>query len=804
MLRNYFKLAIRNLLKNKLFSAIKLAGLTAAITACLLIGLYLHHELRYEACHDKADRIARIAMEYGSGGIKRAVGLTGNKVAPTFHREFPEVENAVRTIKYEDMAVRYGDKLFEEKRFFYADSTFFEVFTMPLLAGNASAALRLPNQVVLSESMAKKYFGVEDPMGKIIQVGGKDYSVSGVMRDAPKNTQIRPDFIGSFVSLRDAAPERETWWNANYTAFLLLRDPASRPALEQKIARFMETKTEETGVGGDRSLTYFLELLPDLHLRSRVEGTLEPNGDPRYLYILLAVAGLILLIACTTYVNLSTAAALERAREVGVQKVLGAGHWQLVGQYLGEALALTAAALLAGYTLAAPLLPLFNRLFDRSLDWHWLLHPLALLGATAFALLVSLLAGAYPALTVASFQPIEALKSGSGSFTLRRAEGSGWLRQSLIVLQFGIGVFLLACTAVLHQQMTFIQDKKLGYDKDRVIALPTDRKIVEQLSTLKSELLQNSGVQSVSLAYETPTKIDGGYGIAKSISGQDGTPVTALPCDPDFLKTMNIQLAAGHNFDQNDIAAVQRLYKGDTAVIRSILINESQAGAFGWTPEEALLQFVNINGPAQIKGVVRDFHFASLHEPIGNLVIFPDTWGNTILVKLSGPDLAGALSFVEQKWQTLAPHRPFSYHFLDEEFDQLYQAEIRTSRLVSTFAGIAILLACLGLFGVASHTIVRRTKEIGIRKVLGAGTAGIVGLLSKDFLKLVLSSFVIGAPLAWYAMENWLSDFTYRVGLQWWVFGLAGLAALVLAFLTVSVQSIRAATADPVRALRSE
>ena len=804
MLRNYFKLAFRNLLKNKLFSVIKLTGLTAAITACLLIGLYLHHELTYEACHDKADRIVRIAMEYGSEGIKRAVGLTGNKVAPTFHREFPEVENAVRTIKYEKMAVRYGDRLFEEERFFYTDSTIFDLFTMPLLAGNARTALHLPNQVVLSESMAKKYFGAEDPAGKILQVEGKDYTVSGVMQDAPKNTQIRPDFIGSFVSLRDAAPERETWWSANYTAFLLLRDPAGRAALEQKIARYMQTKTEETGIGGDRTLTYFLEPLRDLHLRSQVEGTLEPNGDRRYLYILLAVAGLILLIACTTYVNLSTASALERAREVGVQKVLGAGRWQLVGQYMGEALALTGAALLAAYALAAPLLPLFNRLFDRALDWQLLLHPLALLGATGFALLVSLLAGTYPALAVARFRPIEALKSGTGSFSLRRIEGNGWLRQSLIVLQFGIGVFLLACTAVLHQQMDFIQDKKLGYDKDYVIALPADRKIIEQLATFKSELLQNAGVQTVSLAYETPTKIDGGYGIAKSITDQDGAPVTALPCDHDFLSTMNIQLAAGNNFDQNDMAAVQRLYKGDTTVIRSILINESQAKSFGWTPEEALLQFVNFNGPAQIKGVVRDFHFASLHEPIGNLVIFPDTWGNTILVKLSGQDLSGALSFMEKKWQTLAPHRPFSYHFLDEEFEQLYQAEIQTSRLVSTFAGLAVLLACLGLFGLASHAIMRRTKEIGIRKVLGAGTAGIVGLLSKDFLKLVMVAFVIGAPLAWYAMENWLSDFTYRVDMQWWVFALAGVAALIVAFLTVSVQSVRAAMADPVRALRAE
>lgn len=804
MLRNYFKLAIRNLLKNKLFSAIKFVGLTVAITACLLIGLYLHHELNYETCHDKAGRIVRIGMEYGSEGKSVQVGLTGNKVGPTFRREFPEVENAVRTIRYEDQVVQYGEKLYEEDQFFYADSTFFGVFTFPLLAGDARTALRLPNQVVLSSGMARKYFGTEAPMGKTLQVGGKDYTVSGVIPDAPQNTQVKPDFIGSFVSLRDAAPERETWFNANYTTFLLLHNSSDRPVLEQKIVQYMRSKTGEMGLPGDSYLAYFLEPLPDLHLRSKVEGTLEPNGDQRYLYMLLAVAGLILLIACTTYVNLSIAAALERAREVGVQKVLGAGRWQLFAQHIGEALSLTTAALAAGYGLAAPLLPLFNRLFDRSLDWTLLLHPAALSGAAGFALLVSLLAGAYPALVVANFQPLAALRSGTGSFSMKRSESGGWLRQSLIVLQFGIGLFLLSCTAVLQQQLHFIQHKKLGYDKDHVIALPTDRKIVEKLTTIKSEFSQNARVRSTCLAYETPTQIDGGYSIGKSMTGAAETPVTALPCDPDFLPTMNIRLLAGNNFSQHDVAAVQRLYNGDTTVIRSILINASQAKAFGWTPEDAVGQFVNFNGYAQIKGVVEDFHFASLHEPIGGLVIFPDTWGNTILVKLDGQDLPGALSFLEKKWQSLAPHRPFSYHFLDEEFDQLYSAEIQTSRLVSSFATLAILLACLGLFGLASHAIVQRTKEIGIRKVLGATTAGIVGLLSKDFLKLVVVALVIASPLAWYAMDNWLADFTYRIDIQWWVFAAAGIVALTVAFLTVSFQSIKAALTNPVKSLRSE
>jgi putative ABC transport system permease protein len=803
MLGHYFTLALRNFSKHKLFSSIKILGLTAGLTAALLIGLYLKHEFSYDACHRKSDRIVRAVMEYGMGG--QAAGLTpstGTKVAPTFRRVFPEVESAVRLIKYE-MPVKYGDKLFEERRFYFADSTLFDVFTLPLLRGNAKTALTAPNQVVLTKRMAEKYFEEEDPIGKVIRVNNtRDYTVSGVMADPPSTSQIKPDFVASAASASWSKPENEHWFNANHTTYLLLRGPEDHKTLQPKIAAFM--KTPEAGLPSmpDGSfLTYRLEPLRDIHLYSETTGSFEPNGDIRYVYILIGVGLLILLIGATTFINLTTATSTERAREVGVQKVLGALRGQLFWQHLGESISATALALLSAYGLSALLLPAFNRLFDRELFWSDLLQPSALAAALGLAGLISLLAGAYPALVVSKFQPAAVLK---GQFKL---SGSGaWLRKSLIVLQFAISVFLIICTLALKGQLDFIQNKKLGFKKEHVVVLPTDRTIVKKIESFKSEFRQNSHVRSISLAYETPASIQGGYNIASSLLDNDPKPVIALPTDHDFVPTMGIEMAAGENLSKNDLLQAYKLRSGeDTVTPRAILINEAQAKAFGWKPEEAVNRAVAFNGyQAVVRGVVRDFHFASFKESIGNLVIFPDDWGNVILVKLDGGRLPEALGFLEQKWKNLAPHRPFSYRFIDEEFDRMYDSERRTARVVTAFAGIAIFLACLGLFGLATYNIVQRTKEIGIRKVLGATISGIIGLLAKDFMKLVLVGIVAAIPAAWYVMNTWLQDFVYRIDLQAWMFVTAGLLAVVIAFLAVSLQSIRAALANPVKSLRSE
>lgn len=801
MLTNHLKLALRHLLKKKLFTSIKLVSLTAGFLGCLLIGLYLRHELSYDSCHEKAGRIVRVTMEYRSGGEVKFTGSTGNRVAPALKTEFPEVENATRVIKYDNIPVKYGDKLFEEHNFYYADSTFFDIFSFPLLEGDPKTALAAPNQLVLDASTAKKYFGSEPALGKTLLANGKEYQVAGIMADAPSNTQVKPRFIASFVTHWDAAADRATWWNANYGTYLLLHQAESIQSLEAKIKPFMRSRASETGMSGDDYLTYHFEPLREVHLRSSVEGNFEPNGDIRYIYLLSIVGVFILLIGITTYVNLTTAASMERSKEIGVQKILGVSKWQLLQQHLGEAGLLTATGLVSAVLLAPLLLPGFNRLFGRSLSMAVLGQPAWLSGLLGLALLVTILSGAYPAWMVAKFSPLSTLKAGDSP----QRTGAAWLRKGLIVFQFAISTFLLISTLILQHQMQFIRQKNLGYEKSHVLALPTDGKIVEKLDAFKSEFLRSSMVKSVSLAYETPTHIEGGYGISKSVTGGEEKPVAALPADEDFIPTMGMALAAGSNFNRGDIDAVRRMYAGDTTVVRSILLNEMQAGAFGWAPEEAVNQYVNFNGRAcQVKGVVRDFHFASLHEPVGKLVIFPDTWGNVLLVKISGENLPQTLGLLSEKWQTLAPHRPFSYHFLDEEFDAMYQSEIQSARLVTSGSALAIFLACLGLFGLAAIAVVNRTKEIGIRKVLGASTAGLVGLLSGDFLKLVAVALLLASPLAYYIMNKWLQGFAYRIDIEWWVFALAGLAAVGVAFFTVSFQSVKAALANPVKSLRSE
>lgn len=798
MLQNNITLALRHLLKNKLFTAIKFVGLAIGTTTCLLIGLYLHHEYTYEACHEKADRVAQVSMEYHFGGETVQVGVTGNKVALAFAEDFPEVEAAVRVIEYQQV-VQIGDTQWEEPHVYYADSTFFHLFSFPLLAGNAATALNAPYQVVLTQDAARRYFGAENPMGNVLLVGGREMTVTGVLADVPTNTHLKPGLICAFAGLSAARPENETWWNANYATYLLLRQPGLLPSMQAKIPGYMASKRAETGIEGDSYLTFRLQPLRDMHLRATVPGIFEPNGDIRYLYILLSTALLILLIACTIYINLTTAASTERAREVGVQKVLGAGRGQLAGQYLGESVIVTFAALLFGYALTLPLLPIFNALFDRQLTVNPLFTPAALAGAAGLGLVVSLLAGAYPAFVVSRFAPVQVLKG-----RVRFGPSGVLLRQVLVVFQFGISALLIVCALLLREQLQFIQNKQLGYDKTHVLALPADGPVNKKFEVLRDAFLKIPQVLSVTRSYDSPVHIKGGYNIGKDLVGQESRPVTAQPAGLDFLKTLDIPLLAGSDFTSADLEKSDRM-RTDTTIVLPVLLNEAQVRAFGWTPEEAVQKSIVFNGSrAEIKGVVRDFHFASLHEPIAPLVIFPSSWGQVVLVKLAGGEIDATLQLLERQWREQVSHRPFSFQFLDEAFNRMYAAESQMSRVVAVFTWLAILLACLGLFGLASYSFVQRTKEIGIRKVLGASVSGIVGLLSKEFLQLVLVALVIGAPVAWYLMEHWLQNFAYRIDISWRVFAVAGTVTLVLAFLTVSFQSIRAALTNPVKSLRSE
>ena len=796
MLRNYLRTAFRSLWKNKAFSAINGLGLAVGLAACLLIMLYVWNELRYDRFHAQADRIVRVTMEYSMGGNVGKAHVTGTKVAYSFSRDFPEVEKAVKVINNKTV-VKAGDQLFEESNFYYADSTFFQVFSFGLRRGNPAKVLEAPDQVVLTEATARRYFGDADPVGKTLRINDhKNLTVTGVVANPPAYSQMKFDAVVSFSTLEGYARVIQ-WWSANYTTYLLLRNPGAIRTLQAKIPGYMKAQAGETGLTGSDYVTFNLEPLTDVHLRSELPG-FEPNADIAYVYIFSVIALLILGIACVNYMNLATARATERAREVGVRKVLGALKGQLFAQFIGESVLLTGVALLLSLALVPLLLPAFNQLADRQLVFRPLESPGALLALLGLGLVVSLAAGSYPAAILARYQPVRVLK---GNFS---TSGSGVaVRKALIVLQFVISTFLIVATLAVQNQLDFIQTKKLGYDKEHVLLLPGDRKIAAAFSTLKNELKRNPNVRHVTMAYDNPTAIGGTYGLrTPQMPEGQSKMVNAVPVEKDFVKTFGMQLVAGTDFTEAD---VQESLKPEKEAFFAYILNESAVKEFGWTPEEAVGKKVHLNVDGVVRGVVRDFHFASMRKEIGPLVIFMEKmYGGDLMVKLSGNDVPGTLAFIESKWKTLAPHRPFTYQFLDDAFNSLYGAEQRVGKVFGVFAFLAIFLACLGLFGLAAFTTAQRTKEIGIRKVLGASVTSIVALLSKDFLRLVGIAFLLAAPLAWYAMHKWLEGFVYRVDLAWWLFAGAGALAGGIALLTVSFQSIRAALTDPVKSLRSE
>lgn len=797
MLKHYFRIGWRNLWKNKVFSAINIIGLSVGLTCCLLMTMYVRHEMSYDDFQKKGDRIARVIMEYSFGGAVNKGNYTSTKVAPAFRKAFPEVESAVRMTQYARV-VRYDEKLFTEKRFLYADSTFFGIFSFPLIRGDVRDVLSGPNKIVLTTSAATRYFGSTDPIGKIIKVGsnGTDYLVTGVIGDCPSNSQIKFDFLASFSSL--GVNQENTYWDANYTTYLLLNRPSSIAGLQAKIPGFMKKEMKDQ-VSGNDYVTFELEPLKRIHLHSSYGG-FEPNNSITYIYIVGAVAALMLLIASFTYINLSTARSIERAKEVGVRKVAGALKTQIFWQFISESLIVGVFALVLSLVTAMLVLPLFNQLAERELSFSSLYAPFVAGFGLVVLLCISLLAGSYPALILSRFQPVKVLK---GAF---KNTGSGlWLRRSLIIFQFVISVFLIISTFIIQNQLHYIQTKDLGYDREHVLVLPMDQKIQDKISTVRSVFKSNPDVLSVARAVNDPTNILGGYNMRRSdMPEETQIMVTANPVDEEFIRTTGIHLIAGEDFTEQDVKDIQT--DEQTKKKYHYILNESAAKELGWTPEEAVgkKMFLGNHRPGIVKGVVKDFHFSSLHNPIKPLVLFNDTWAGTMLIRVSGKNLANTISFLDKQWKTLAPHRPFEYHFLDEDFNKLYSAELRLGRVLNIFTGIALVLACLGLFGLSAYSIQQRTKEIGIRKVLGATLPHVVALLSKDFVGLVIIAMIIAFPVAGWLMHRWLEDFVYRIAISWWMFAVAGLVALVITLITISFQAVKAAVANPVKSLRSE
>jgi putative ABC transport system permease protein len=794
MLRNYVKIALRHLQKNKLYALVNVFGLAIGIASCLLIGLYISHELSFDRFHKNANRIARVTWQYNFGDAESNVATTGTKVGPEFQRRFPEVQAYTRLLKY-PRVISYNNEMFDEKNFLYADSAFFSMFSFPLLKGDAKTVLAGPDKVVITRTAAKKYFGNDDPIGKIVKVGGtKDFLITGIAEDAPSNSQIQFDFVGAFSSLN--ASKEEKWNEANYITYLVLQDERSLPVAQKKIDAYIKKiGKEEMHLEGKQFMAYHLEPLTRVHLHSDLDG-FEPNNNILYIYIMAIVAVLILLIACVNYTNLSTAQSAKRSAEISMRKVMGAGRRQVFNQFITETFLLTLLGVVLALILSAALLPSFNQLSGKDFHSSILFQPGLLLILFVAAIVTAFAAGTYPALILSGAKLITILKSG---FTFT---GSATLRKSLIVFQFVISIFLIIATIVILQQLSYIRNKDLGYNKEQVVVLPVDRKISEHYDDIKKALANNPGVISVAGAYEEPTHIDWGDGI-HTIDGKEVT-VNALPVDEDFVKTMGLKIIAGSDYNQTDVMQFDTSNDGQN-LRYSFMVNESALKALGWKPEVAIGKTITKGHDGMIKAVVKDFHFRSLHEPINPLLIFLDKrLMNTLFVKLSGNNVSASLQGLKKTWKERIPHRPFEYHFLDEDYAALYKTEQRTASVFTSFSSLAILLACLGLFALTAYTMVQRTKEIGIRKVLGATITDILMLVSKDFLRLIILALLIATPLAFLATTNWLDSFSYKINLQWWVFVIAGVVTILIAFLTISLQALKTALANPVDNLRRE
>ena len=812
MLTNYLKIAWRTLQRHRSYTFINVAGLGVGLACCLLILGYVQHELSFDRFHPHRDRLYRVALEQLSQNQATASVETPPILAETLVRDFPEVVHATRLWRDWSgrMALRYGTQRFFEDGVLFADSNFFEVFGFRLLRGDPRTVLASPFSILLTETTAAKYFGSEDPMGKTITLREPsdrdlfEYRVTGIVADPPAASHLRFDFLASYASQR--ASRSETWLGADYfdpLTYVVLRPGADPAALEARfpglIQRYVAPQFEENrGLSlaqfqaAGNGFRYFLQPVPRIHLHSDLAGELQPNGDATYVVLFGTVALFILLLAGINFTNLATAQSAGRAREVGVRKVLGSQRRQLVGQFLTESVLLSLAALLLAVTLVHLLMLAFDRLTGISLS----LPDLAILlpGLLAFGLFTGLLAGLYPAYFLSGFPPVAVLKRS------RQGPRSSALRNSLVVFQFAVSILLIAGTLVVYNQMDYMRSKKLGFRTDQVVVIEGAEVLGRQGETFRQRLRDHAGIAFVSNAEKVPGRsFDTARFRAEGTAEDDRVLMPYTYASFDFVETLGLELVSGRSLSRTTPGDSLGVILNETAVARLGL--EHPIGTRLIWPNESTYTIV---------GVVKDFHFASLHETIGPFALLGPDPCNTnrpnllITARLRTDDLPAALAFLRRTWGAFAPQQPFSYSFLDADLDALYRAEARTARLLGLFTLLAIGIACLGLFGLASFTAQQRTKEIGVRKVLGASVGSVVALLSTDFLKLIGLAFLVAAPLAYFGMERWLDDFAYRIEMSWQTFLIAGLAALGVALVTVSYQSIKAALVDPVKSLRYE
>lgn len=692
------------------------------------------------------------------------------------------------------MVVRHGERLFNEPNIVYADSTFFEILTYPFVAGNPHTALNQPQSVVLTEPTAKKYFGDENPIDQTILIDEKPWLVTGVVQPPPAYTQLPFSAVLSYATMERS--HNLVWHSANDITLLLLKNNTDFEPLQRQVNTLVQQQfAEDIKSGSNYQLN--IEKLTDVHLHSKAAGT----GNIAYLYILGGIAVGLLLIACINFTNLVTARSAERAQEIGVKKVLGAERSLLFRQFLFESAFAVFIAIILGLLLAMFALPLFNRYVGMDISMmHWN-DVRFYTGIAMLFFLVSLIAGGWPALVLSAFKPISVLK---GKVT--NTHSGRKLRQGLVVFQFCISILFVIFTLVAGSQLHYIQTKDTGLNRAQVLVVNSSSLSMKTIETFKNELLGQTSIQGVTASYDSPVNVKGGYTImaADGKESDFALSITAIPVEKDFVSVFDIQLLEGSNLTDADI---ERSNLDGDAQEYAFIINELAAQTMGWSAQDAIGKWINMNGrEGRIKAVAANFNFASLHKEVTPIVLFPEYgyFGKLFIKTSEGTSMAQTLKSIESIWKTVNPNRPFDFNFLDQEYEALYQQEAQTAKVLNIFALVTVLVAAMGLFGLAAFTAQQRVKEIGIRKVLGASVTNIVRMLSTDFVKLVLIAALIASPIAWWTMDNWLKDFAYRIDIEWWMFGLAALFALVIALFTVSSQAIKAALTNPVDSLRDE
>lgn len=809
MFRNYIKIAYRNLLKNKGFSFLNISGLALGFTACFLIALFIWDEHQYDDFIPEGDRVYRIYNQHTNNEGTEDLAVTFPMVATTLKQDFPEVEQTARILMLPENKYLFevGEKKLYEQSGHFVDSTFFDVFPIPFKYGLPDGALDEPSSIVLSSEMAERFFGAEDPVGEEIIMNQTPLTVKGVFEKNPK-FHLQFDFLLP-LGLAGIAPERmQSWGWMQFYNYAKLKEGVNVDALESKFQAVVSKKTKEfdTGSREDEHKVFF-QPLEDIHLHSaNFVYDLAQRGNITYIKALTFIAIFILLIACFNFVNLATAKSLKRAKEVGVRKTIGASRKQLIFQFIGETLFLTFLSILLALVLTAVLLPWLNEFTGKTISYSVLTDPSVLMIFLGLTIVVGILAGLYPALVLSNFKPVKVLKGSAAG--VKEAGKVPLLRHGLVVIQFAMSILLIISAIVVYNQVNYLHNKDLGFNKEQIMFFRMrGNNMFDNKESFKNQLEQIPGVSSVSMGYGFPGDAVAGDGIKVHKDGQvDEMAATQLMVDFDYIETLDLEVLAGRAFSE----------EMGTDKDHAFIINETAVRNMGFgTPENAIGKKLSWNvwnnvDPDSLKegrviGVVKDFNYKSLYEKVETTVlqIFPDA-AVKVAVKMNTANVDKTIAQVEEVWNRFTAEYPIEYKFLDENFEEMYKAEDKLKALLGIFTGLAIFVGCLGLFGLAAFAAERRTKEIGIRKVLGASVPNIVVLLSKDFVKLVLVAILIASPIAWYFMSGWLQDFAYRINMSWWIFLLAGLSAILIAILTVSFHAIKAAFRNPVRNLRTE